>query len=76
MLLTASQSIVEAFFIFWQVEDSSNEGKRFCGFYKVTTAPTIAIIDPRTGEAVKTWTGFVEKEKLIGHRKFEFWCNF
>jgi hypothetical protein len=51
------------------MDENSNEGKRFSGFYKVTQIPTVSIIDPRTGECVKSWTGYIEKEKLIGHRK-------
>ncbi len=38
---------------------------RYCRFYTVTVEPHIAIIDPRTGERVEVWEGFLDPVALI-----------
>eukprot|EP01118_Nematostelium_gracile_P004669 TRINITY_DN1556_c0_g1_i1.p1 TRINITY_DN1556_c0_g1~~TRINITY_DN1556_c0_g1_i1.p1 ORF type:complete len:466 (+),score=126.55 TRINITY_DN1556_c0_g1_i1:100-1497(+) len=52
-------------FIFWQKVYNDEAGARFCRFYPVTSRPQISIIDPRTGELVKSWNGFREPNDLI-----------
>lgn len=53
----AVKDIIKGNFIFWQVYHDSYEGQRFVQFYHVplTKLPYVAIIDPRTGELMKSW---------------------
>lgn len=61
----ALQEIMQVYFIFWQVTSDSVQGQRFIGLYNVNTYPYIAVLDPRTGENVKSWQGkFMNAEKL------------
>ncbi|KAL5013857.1 hypothetical protein ScPMuIL_008127 [Solemya velum] len=48
--------VIKDHFIFWQVYNDSEEGKKYMQFYKVDEWPYIAIIDPRTGENMVKWT--------------------
>lgn len=41
-------------FVFWQIYHDSAEGNRFGTYYPVDSFPFVAIIDPVTGEMVKT----------------------
>ncbi|XP_048741186.2 UBX domain-containing protein 7-like isoform X2 [Ostrea edulis] len=50
------KAIVKDHFVFWQVYHDSEEGGKFKQFYKVEEYPYIAIIDPRTGENMVTWS--------------------
>jgi hypothetical protein len=59
------KNVIGAYFIFWQVENNNTEGQRYVSFYNVTKFPTISIVDPKTGEPSKTWTGYVEKERFL-----------
>ncbi|KAL0481568.1 hypothetical protein AKO1_012302 [Acrasis kona] len=56
--------LVELSFVFWQVDQASAEGNRFKSLYHCDDYPFIAIIDPRTGENVKHWTGFMNHVKM------------
>lgn len=56
--------LIEVSFVFWQVDQASAEGNRFKSLYHCDDYPYIAIIDPRTGENVKHWTGFVGHVKM------------
>ncbi|CAG2212196.1 unnamed protein product [Mytilus edulis] len=40
---------------FTNVYHDSEEGKKFCQFYKVNQWPFVAVVDPRTGENMSTW---------------------
>uniref|UniRef100_A0A6G1SPY4 UBX domain-containing protein 7 n=1 Tax=Aceria tosichella TaxID=561515 RepID=A0A6G1SPY4_9ACAR len=53
----AVKDIIKGNFIFWQVYHDSYEGQRFVQFYHVPVnkLPYVAIIDPRTGELMKSW---------------------
>ncbi|XP_011307156.1 UBX domain-containing protein 7 [Fopius arisanus] len=50
------KEIVKDHFILWQVLSNSSDGKRYIDFYNVTEYPYLAIVDPRTGECVKSYT--------------------
>lgn len=58
----AVKDIVKEHFIFWQVYHDSSEGMRYTQFYNVFsgTYPHISIIDPRTGEQMKSWPTSVD----------------
>jgi hypothetical protein len=62
---TGVKSIVTQRFMLWQVLQDSDEGARYCRFYPVNTLPHIAVIDPRTGERVEHWQGFVDPVTLV-----------
>ncbi|CAG2212197.1 unnamed protein product [Mytilus edulis] len=50
-----AKAVIKDNFIFWQVYHDSEEGKKFCQFYKVNQWPFVAVVDPRTGENMSTW---------------------
>ncbi|XP_052261535.1 UBX domain-containing protein 7-like isoform X2 [Dreissena polymorpha] len=52
---TAVKALIKGSFIFWQVYHDSEEGQRYCQFYKVEGWPYVAILDPQTGENLVTW---------------------
>lgn len=49
------KDILKEHFIFWQVYHDSYEGRRYVQFYNVSKFPHVAIVDPRTGEQMKSW---------------------
>ncbi|XP_074309030.1 plant UBX domain-containing protein 7-like [Silene latifolia] len=52
-------------FIFWQVYDDSSEGKKVCTYYKIESVPVVLIIDPITGQKMRSWSGMVNPERLL-----------
>lgn len=65
------KDILKENFIFWQVYHDSFEGSRYVQFYGVTRYPYIAIIDPRTGEQVRSWPSLNSDNCLmIDHTSF------
>lgn len=52
---SGAKAIIKEHFVFWQVYHDTEEGKKFCQFYKVNQWPFVAIVDPRTGENMSTW---------------------
>ncbi|KAH7444291.1 hypothetical protein KP509_02G072100 [Ceratopteris richardii] len=59
------QYMVQSMFIFWQVYDDTEEGRKVCTYYKLTTMPTIMIVDPLTGQKMRSWEGMVGAERLL-----------
>ncbi|GLD98126.1 hypothetical protein PINS_up006823 [Pythium insidiosum] len=60
------QNVVASSFVFWQTYWASEHGRRFCALYQIEreTLPVIAIINPKSGEIVHQWTGFMEPSDL------------
>ncbi|XP_060211027.1 plant UBX domain-containing protein 7-like [Lycium barbarum] len=56
---------IKSNFVFWQVDDDTEEGKKVCTYYKFETMPVILVIDPITGEKMRYWNGMVEPENLL-----------
>ncbi|XP_059153816.1 UBX domain-containing protein 7-like [Physella acuta] len=52
---TEARNIIKENFLFWQVYNDSEEGKRFMQFYKLKQWPHVAVIDPFTGESQVVW---------------------
>lgn len=52
---SSAKALIKDHFLFWQVYHDSEEGKKFCQFYKVSQWPFVAVVDPRTGENMSTW---------------------
>ncbi|GFS21056.1 UBX domain-containing protein 7-like [Elysia marginata] len=50
-----TRAMIKDNFIFWQVYNDSEEGKRFMQFYKLNQWPYVAVIDPFTGENQIVW---------------------
>ncbi|XP_052868643.1 UBX domain-containing protein 7 isoform X2 [Anopheles cruzii] len=42
--------------VFWQQSNKTNDGAKFKTFYKVRSEPYLAMIDPRTGEEVRSFS--------------------
>ncbi|XP_014478630.1 PREDICTED: UBX domain-containing protein 7 [Dinoponera quadriceps] len=58
------QEIVKDHFILWQVLSNTSDGRRYIDFYNVIEYPYLAIIDPRTGECMRTYTN-ISVDSLI-----------
>lgn len=54
------KDILKEHFIFWQVCHDSFEGARYMQFYNVSSFPHVSIIDPRTGEQMKSWRSSID----------------
>ncbi|KAL2541326.1 Plant UBX domain-containing protein 7 [Abeliophyllum distichum] len=52
-------------FIFWQVDDDKEEGSKVCNYYKLDSIPVILIIDPITGQKMRSWLGMVQPENFL-----------
>lgn len=50
------KDIIKEHFIFWQVSNEQPEGLRFVQYYKVEEFPHVSILDPRTGEKLRTFS--------------------
>lgn len=50
-----ARKLINDSFVFWQVYNDSEEGKRFMQFYKFKDWPYIAVLDPFTGESQVEW---------------------
>jgi hypothetical protein len=52
-------------FIFWQIYDDTTEGKKVCTYYRLDSIPVVLIIDPITGQKMRSWGGMVQPESLL-----------
>ncbi|KAJ4710245.1 UBX domain-containing protein [Melia azedarach] len=52
-------------FIFWQVYDDTSEGRKVCTYYKLDSIPVVLVIDPITGQKMRSWCGMVQPENLL-----------
>ncbi|KAJ0037961.1 hypothetical protein Pint_22536 [Pistacia integerrima] len=52
-------------FIFWQVYDDTSEGRKVCTYYKLDSIPVVLVIDPITGQKMRSWCGMVQPESLL-----------
>ncbi|PRQ41329.1 putative UBX domain-containing protein 2/7 [Rosa chinensis] len=59
-----SQTIITNF-IFWQTYDDTTEGRKVCTYYKLESMPVVLIIDPITGQKMRSWNGMVQPERLL-----------
>ena len=60
----AVRAVVIPHFVFWQQHDASEYGAKFVGSYRLSAVPACAVLDPRTGEALCKWTGFVDAQEM------------
>ncbi|XP_041011944.1 plant UBX domain-containing protein 7 [Juglans microcarpa x Juglans regia] len=52
-------------FIFWQVYDDTTEGRKVCTYYKLDSIPVVLVIDPITGQKMRSWCGMVQPQRLL-----------
>ncbi|GAB4847814.1 hypothetical protein Ancab_026876 [Ancistrocladus abbreviatus] len=52
-------------FIFWQVYDDTSEGAKVCTYYKVDSVPVVLVIDPITGQKMRSWSGMIHPDRLL-----------
>lgn len=56
---------IKSNFIFWQVYDDTEEGSKVCTYYKLDSMPIVLVIDPITGQKMRSWRGMVQPENLL-----------
>eukprot|EP00735_Rhodelphis_limneticus_P003270 TRINITY_DN14724_c0_g1::TRINITY_DN14724_c0_g1_i1::g.21545::m.21545 TRINITY_DN14724_c0_g1::TRINITY_DN14724_c0_g1_i1::g.21545 ORF type:complete len:512 (+),score=66.59,sp/Q5REY7/UBXN7_PONAB/33.23/6e-45,UBX/PF00789.15/8.6e-15,UBA_4/PF14555.1/3.5e-14,Thioredoxin_7/PF13899.1/1.3e-09,UIM/PF02809.15/0.012,UIM/PF02809.15/1.9e+03,CUE/PF02845.11/0.064,CUE/PF02845.11/5.1e+03,DRY_EERY/PF09750.4/1.4 TRINITY_DN14724_c0_g1_i1:49-1536(+) len=59
------RTVVQASFIFMQLNKTSMEGRRFLQFYPTAKLPAICFIDPRTGERLETLDEDFSKKSFL-----------
>ncbi|CAK8689474.1 UBX domain-containing protein 7-like isoform X2 [Clavelina lepadiformis] len=64
------KSLVKKHFVFWQVRSDSLEGEKFMMFYSVSNWPYIAVIDPRTGGCLTTWSETTSESFIASVKSF------
>lgn len=52
-------------FIFWQVYNDTEDGRKVCTYYKLESVPVILVIDPVTGQKMRLWRGMIPPENLL-----------
>lgn len=52
----AMKQLIETYFVFWQRDIESEDGAKYRQFYRFAEAPHIAILDPRSGERVASFS--------------------
>jgi hypothetical protein len=48
-----------------QIYDDTTEGKKVCTYYRLDSIPVVLIIDPITGQKMRSWGGMVQPESLL-----------
>lgn len=56
---------VKSNFIFWQIYDDTEEGSKVCTYYKLDSIPVVMVVDPVTGQKMRSWRGMVQPETLL-----------
>lgn len=59
------KDMIHTTFVFWQVYDDTEEGRKVCTYYKLTNMPTTMILDPLTGQRMRAWEGMIGAERLL-----------
>ncbi|GLJ44448.1 hypothetical protein SUGI_0932570 [Cryptomeria japonica] len=61
----AVKETISTSFIFWQVYDDTEEGRKVCTYYHLTKMPTTLVIDPITGQKMRGWHSMIDPERLL-----------
>ncbi|KAL1550595.1 plant UBX domain-containing protein 7-like [Salvia divinorum] len=56
---------IKTYFVFWQVYDDTEEGSKVCTYYKLDSIPVIMVVDPITGQKMRTWRGMIQPQNLL-----------
>lgn len=59
------KSVIKESFIFLQYVKDSDDGAQYIQFYPFESYPHVAIIDPRTGERVKSWSDSISPMEFV-----------
>ncbi|XP_031120603.1 plant UBX domain-containing protein 7-like [Ipomoea triloba] len=57
--------IIRSSFVFWQYDRDTEEGRKVCTYYNLTSMPAVLVIDPITGRNMKSWTGTVQPDTSL-----------
>ncbi|KAM7256442.1 hypothetical protein ACFE04_012183 [Oxalis oulophora] len=57
--------IISINFMFWQVYDDTTEGQKVSTYYKLSSFPAVLVIDPITGQKMRSWSGMVQAESFL-----------
>ncbi|KAK4728847.1 hypothetical protein R3W88_021835 [Solanum pinnatisectum] len=57
--------MIENNFVFWQEGDHTEEGRKVCTYYNLDSRPVILVIDPITGQNMRSWNRMVQPEMLL-----------
>lgn len=58
-------ALYDRFLFLAQVYDDTSEGKKVCTYYKLDSIPVVLVIDPITGQKMRSWCGMVQPENLL-----------
>ena len=64
----ANQTVKEtmsASFIFWQIYNDNEEGRKVWNYYHLTEMPSTLVIDSITGQKMKLWEGMISPQRLL-----------
>ncbi|CAM6129255.1 unnamed protein product [Calypogeia fissa] len=61
----AVKETVSMSFVFWQVYDDTEEGRKVCTYYKLIAMPTTLVLDPLTGQKMRSWEGMISPDRLL-----------
>ena len=61
----AVRETITATFIFLQIHDDNDEGRKLCTYYRLTEMPSTLVIDSITGQKMQAWTGMINPERLL-----------
>eukprot|EP00170_Pyropia_yezoensis_P006990 contig_28514_g7012 len=51
----AARDLLDTSYVLWQVEATSTDGARYLNYYPSGIPPAVAVVDPRSGERVRSW---------------------
>ncbi|GAB0491778.1 hypothetical protein MMPV_003033 [Pyropia vietnamensis] len=52
----AARNLLDTSYVLWQVDASSTDGARYLNYYPGGSPPVVAVVDPRSGERVCSWS--------------------
>ncbi|KAJ7524206.1 hypothetical protein O6H91_18G082500 [Diphasiastrum complanatum] len=61
----AVKETIGTMFVFWQVYDDTEEGRKVCTYYKLSSMPITLVLDPLTGLKMRAWGGMITPERLL-----------
>mmetsp|Transcript_8012 Transcript_8012/g.15082 ORF Transcript_8012/g.15082 Transcript_8012/m.15082 type:complete len:504 (+) Transcript_8012:129-1640(+) len=70
------ENLVREGFIFWQSDDTTDDGRTYCQRYNVTSFPHIGIVDPRTGRLMFRKEGWTQENPLTPEAFAELAADF
>lgn len=52
----AARNLLDTSYVLWQVDAASTDGARYLTYYPGGSLPVVAVVDPRSGERVCSWS--------------------